>query len=292
MRRVARLRLLIGVAAITVIAGGVPASSQAEAPARSDISRTPNGRAIANEAKARFRGYGPDAADEALRVVRLEDGSIMVVPASYSASDIQVGKDGSVRMTTKSIAMSNDAESPLAVSAASWSQQGPTRCFARTTIKTPNGNNGGFMDTCYKLYKITGETSSWDYWNITGFATFDATRANTMGDYAWIHVDRDGGGTWYWEDWDPRSDRTANCADSNLGITALGVGLGFNNTLCETWILTKYAAAGTLKVQWNGDSTGTRDVALMSAIHVANGVSPIWGISWKSVLKCRPGFVC
>lgn len=292
MRRVARLRILVGVAAITVIAGGTPASIEAEARGRYDISRTPNGRAIAADAKARFHEYGSDVAAEALRVVRLEDGSVMVVPASYSASEIRLGKDGSVRMTTKAIPTSNEADSPLGIAAASWSQQGPTHCFARRTIKTPNGNNGGYMDTCYRLHKITGESSSWDYWNITGFATFDATRANTMGDYAWIHVDRDGGGTWYWEDWDPRSDRTANCADSNLGITALGVGLGFSNTLCETWILTKYAAAGTLKVQWNGDSTGTRDVGLMAAIHVANGVSPIWGISWNSVLKCRPGFVC
>ena len=292
MRRVARLRLLASVAAIAVIAGGVPVSTQAEAPVRSDISRTPNGRAIAADAKARFREYRPDGADEALRVVRLEDGSVMVVPASYGTGDIQLGRDGSVRLTTQAVSTSSDPAAPLAVTAASWSQQGPTHCFSRTTIKTPNGNNGGYMDTCYRLHKLTGETSSWDYWNITAFATFDATRANTIGDYAWIHVDRDGGGTWYWEDWDPRSDRTANCADSNLGVTVLGVGLGFNNTLCETWILTKYAAAGTLKVQWNGDSTGTRDVALMAAIHVANGVSPIWGISWNSALKCRPGFVC
>ena len=63
--------------------------------------------------------------------------------------------------------------------------------------------------------------------------------------------------------------------------------VSFGTTVCETWLLTKYAAPGELKVPWNGDSTGARDVALMSAIKVTPGASPIWGISWNSVLMPR-----
>ena len=95
-----------------------------------------------------------------------------------------------------------------------------------------------------------------------------------------------------WADWNPRGDISDNCGNRTLSISALGFGLGFGTTVCETWLLTKYAAAGTLKIQWNGDSTGAREVAEMAAIKNTPGITPIWGISWNSVLKCRPGFVC
>jgi hypothetical protein len=284
--------VLISVAAIMLSTAGMPAATQADAAVRSEISFTPHGRILAVEARARFRAYGRDVADEAVRVVRLEDGSVMVVPASYRASDIQLGKDGSVRVTTKGIATSSNARVPLAAAAVGWTQQGATRCYSRT-IKTPHGNNGGWMDTCYRLYKVTGESdSTYDYWNITAFATVDATRIYTTGDYAWIHVDKDGGPKFYWEDWDPRSDLSGNCGARSLSISALGFGLGFGTTVCESWLLTKYAAAGHLKVQWNGDSPGAREVALMSAIHLAQGGTPVWGISWNSVLKCYAQVAC
>jgi hypothetical protein len=226
-----------------------------------------------------------------VRVIRLEDRSTMVVPASYRLGDIQLAKDGSVRTTTEPLTASSGVE-PLAATAATWTQTS-SHCFSRTTIYTPHGNVGGWMDTCYRIYKLTGESDgTYDHWDITAYATVDATRAYTTGDYAWIHVDKDGGPTFYWEDWSPRSDLTSNCGTTALTISALGFGLGFGTTVCETWLLTKYAAAGELKVQWNGDSTGAREVALMSAIKLAQGGSPIWGISWNSVLKCYAQVAC
>jgi len=285
-----RRRALVALSTIVLWAVALPAATTAET-VRSDITNSAAGRAISSAAKERFRAYGPGFGDESTRVFRLEDGSAVVVPDGYDIDSIDLRRDGSIRLTTGADTTA-DRTSAVVAAAASWSLRS-NRCFARTTIKTPNGNSGGFMDTCYEIYKLSGETDTGsDYWNITTWATVDATRANTFGDYAWIHVDRDGGGTWQWADWSPRTDLNDNCGSRTLSISALGFGLGFGTTVCETWLLTKYAAAGTLKVQWNGDSTGAREVALMSAIKNTPGVTPIWGISWNSVLKCRPGFAC
>lgn len=287
MRRSQRGYQIAG-AALILAATTLSPAALAAAPSSVDITASAQGRSLASAAEARFAKYG---VTDALRVFQMSDGTQIVAPEGYPVSDFQLRSDGSARTTTRA-ADTSMADAAVSAAAASWSQQS-SHCFARTTIKTPHGNNGGFMDTCYRIYKLLSDgNSTYDYWNITAFATVDATRAYTTGDYAWIHVDRDGGTTFYWEDWSPRSDLNSNCGSTSLGISALGFGLSYGTTVCETWLLTKYAAAGELKVQWNGDSTGAREVALMSAIHVPQGGSPVWGISWNSVLKCYGQVAC
>jgi hypothetical protein len=293
MSRFARRRALITVLALALWVVAPPAANGGISP-RSEITQTTAGRSIAAAARDRFAQYGTEFAADALRVFRLQDGSALVAPASYAADDFQVGADGSVRTTTGGRASLSTVtrSTGVALAATSWVRIAQ-HCFARSDIRTPNGNIGGFMDTCYEIYKLSGDPdSSYDYWNITTWATVDATRAYTIGDYAWIHVDRDGGGTWHWVDWSPHGDLSDNCGSRSLSISALGFGLGYGTTVCETWSLTKYSAAGELKIQWNGDSTGAREVAEMSAIKNNPGITPIWGISWNSVLKCRPQIVC
>ena len=135
--------------------------------ARTSPRRPPD--KIAAESRERFRAYGPDFADTPTRVFRLEDGSAVVVPAGYKLNDIDLRRDGSIRLTTAEPATTSDAatDSDFAAAAASWSLKSHN-CFARTTIRTPNGNAGGFMDTCYEIHKLAGETdTTYDYWNIT-----------------------------------------------------------------------------------------------------------------------------
>ena len=40
-----------------------------------------------------------------------------------------------------------------------WTQMS-SNCFGGTTIKMPNGNSGGCIDTCYRIHKLVGETRS------------------------------------------------------------------------------------------------------------------------------------
>jgi len=177
----------------------------------------------------------------------------------------------------------------VALAAPYWDQRG-SNCFARWFAT----GSTGWMDTCYRINKlIESSDSTYDHWEITGYGTADTTKSGYTGDYAWIHVDRDGGPAFNWEDWSPRADLKGNCGNVSLSVSALGFGLGYGTTVCESWLLTKYAAGGEIKVQWDGDSAGAREVALMSGIKVTNGASsPVWGISWYLKTKCTSPFGC
>jgi hypothetical protein len=246
---------------------------------------------VAAEAKTRRETYG--LPDEPLRVVRYQiAGVVVIMPATHRPTDVQVNKDGVVRVTNDAVAAT--ASEATTAAAPYWQQMGATSCY-HTIALTPVGKEGGFMDTCFRLHKVINDADSyWDYWDISSWATVDATAYQALGDYAWIHVDRDGGPTFYWEDWQPRTDREGNCTDVTFSVSAAGVGLPLPGiSICETWSLTKYAAGGELKVQWNGNSAGAREVALMSAIHIRQGQgSPIWGVSWYSKIICYQGLPC
>lgn len=280
--------------ATALLAAATPAPSLADGPDRLDITATRYGQRVAAEARARFRANG--AQDAPIRVVRYRNSGIVVaMPASHRPADVEVSEDGAVRVASDALARAvRPTTDVTALAAPYWQQVGTTRCY-HTIAKTPMGKDGGFMDTCFRLHKVINDADSyWDYWDISAWATVDATAVHAIGDYAWIHVDRDGGPTFHWEDWNPRTDRSGNCNDISLSVSAAGVGLPLPGiTVCETWTLTKYAAAGELKNQWNGNSQGAREVALMSAIHVRQGAgTPVWGVSWYSKILCYSGTNC
>lgn len=255
-------------------------------PTSDDITSTSSGRDSAAAAAQRFSGRGFKTDANSLRVVRTADGSEIVGPSTYTAAALArlaAGESISVQASGES------ASGTFAAAAAPyWNLRG-SNCFARLYRYggTPQ-QRLGWMDTCYHIHKLTGETDgSWDYWDIHGFATFDATNSASYTDSAWIHVDRDGGPTFNWFDWSPRSDTSGNCRNVTLSVSAFGAGLSFGHDACEVWNLTKYTAAGELKEEWDGFTQGAREIALMSSIKVANGASsPIWGISWNAVILC------
>ena len=298
MTRNLHRRLILGTAAV-MVAAALPVGIVAGRPGDVDITATAHGRSVAAQAREQFREQG--APDVPLRVVSYRNGLVTIaMPASNRPSDVKVSSDGTVRVTTEGLVAgatqsTQFASTSLAAAAAPyWQQQGASSCY-HTIVKTPVGKNGGFMDLCFRLHKLINDADSyWDYWDISSWATVDATATYAMGDYAWIHVDRDGGPTFYWEDWNPRADKTGDCSDISLSVSAKGIGLSLPGiSVCETWSLTKYTAGGTLKNQWNGNSAGAREVALMSAIHVRQGQgSPIWGVSWFSKIICYQGLPC
>ena len=198
-----------------------------------------------------------------------------------------------VAVTVLVLALSGASVPSVAAAGPYWQQTG-SHCFARWYAKNGAGQNTGWMDTCYRLHKLMSDgDSTYDHYTITAYATVDATREHWQGDYAWIHVNRSSGPTFLWEDWDPRTDKSGSCGNVTLSISGGGVGLSYGTSICETWSVTKGAAGGDLKVQWNGNSAGAREVALMSAIKVPNGASaPVWGISWYYKTFCGVSRYC
>ncbi|MFL5642746.1 MAG: hypothetical protein ACJ77V_07055 [Chloroflexota bacterium] len=283
MQRIVR-KLGTVIAAIAMSFALVPGVTAAPR-SSGDITATTNGRESARAAADRFSGRGFRTDASSLRVVVAADGSEIVGPSTYSAADL-ANLAGGGSISVKALAGSGTTE--LAAAAPYWNLRG-SNCFARYYKYGGNPQQRlGWMDTCYHIHKLTGETDgAWDYWDIHGFATVDATNSASYTDSAWIHVDRDGGPTFYWYDWSPRSDTSGNCRSVTLSVSAYGAGLSFGHDACEVWNLTKYAAAGELKEEWDGFTKGAREVALMSSIKVANGASsPIWGISWNAVMVC------
>ena len=296
MKRTSRLRLGV----VLVVAGlaiSSSAGSVAAKPNRTDITGTSAGKAEAADAAAAFKALGADGSAK-LRVVRLENGGTVVVPAEFGVDDITLNADGSIELSTAKVvaqpaSTAGEAGTSEAAAAAApyWLGQGPASCY-RLNPLTPSGNDGGNMDWCWRRYKLIGETDSRDYWNIHVYATVDAVGSYRIGDWAWMHVDRDGGGTWAWEDWNPRGDVSGNCSARTLGISALGIGFTADTTVCETWSLTKYAAPGELKVQWDGNSAGARELDMLSTINVTSGASPAWGVSVSMKVICYQGTLC
>jgi hypothetical protein len=150
------------------------------------------------------------------------------------------------------------------------------------------------MYTCYKIHKVINDAdSAWDYYDIHAYATADATAPKAILDDAAILVERCCGPTLYWFDWSPGGDLSGNCGTQSLGVSYGGVGLNYGHTVCETWLLTRYAAPGKLKVTWDGFTQGSRQVALMAAVKVANGASmPVWYVSWNANVRCFYGQIC
>jgi hypothetical protein len=250
-----------------------------------DITTTERGATLAGEAAERYTRYGVATNRSSLRVVRLADRSEVIGPSSYSAADLAaLGTDGAIAIR----ASDSGIETISATAAPYWSLKF-SDCFTRTYYYGGQPTEQlGWMDTCYHMHKVVNDgDGTWDYWDLHGFATVDATHKYAYTDDAYVHVYRCCGPTMYWFDWQPRGDRSGNCGTQTLSISYAGAGLSFGHSVCEWWLLTKYAAAGAIKVTWDGFTQGAREVALMSAVKVANGSSnPTWYVSWNATMYC------
>lgn len=281
MRSIRRHVALACLAGLTVSAAPMAAASSGV----TDISATSGGVAAAQAAADRFDRYGVPTEPRALRVVILADGSMMIRPSTYMADKLAaLGSGGAITVQSGASVVT---PGQTVAAAPYWGLQA-SQCFSRTYVYGGDPSQYlGWMDACYHMHKVINDgDGSWDYFSIHAFATVDAVNSAAYTDDATVHVYRNSGPTFYWFDWSPRGDISGNCGIQSFGVSYGGVGLSYGHTVCEWWRLTKGAAGGNLKVMWDGWTQGAREVALMSAIKVANGGWPVWTISWGTTMRC------
>jgi hypothetical protein len=275
-----------GLAAASVLLIATVGSAAAESDPN-DITATAKGQEIATEAAARWAHAGIRTDTSAIVVVEEPDGTLTVMPRDMGPALIWNNDHGlGARVVVTGDASEREgrltAEAGPLTALSPEAQPYASNCFARVSV------TGGWMDTCYRLWKLYYETSSFDYWAIQAWASMDSD-SPFLTDYAWIHVDIDAGPTPSWEDWDPGASWNSACHTQALGITLLGVGISGNFMACEGYTLTKYSAPGSLKLQYQGNSGATRELELMSAIKESGTGGPTWGISWN-VKTCAPSY--
>jgi hypothetical protein len=142
----------------------------------------------------------------------------------------------------------------------------------------------GEFHTCWHIYKLINETDNTkDYYAFRHFGTAGPTTSGAHLTDAWLDSRKHSNGpSMAWLDWNPGADVTSGCSSVTVSVSALGIGLSTPAfTRCETWDITKGAAGGSFKNDWNGSVQADRQVAYQTAISVAQGASPIWGLAFS-----------
>ncbi len=295
-------RALIALVMVVVVTGTVSA-----APRTGEITDDDDGRAIAAAAAERFSDYGvaTDASD--LTVTRYGDGSIVVAPkgteiltasrdpqtgfvgASVLTPDFSAGATGSTapRGIRAAPAAERDGEASPTTTAPYWSWWA-SQCFARLDSVY------GWMDTCYHMLKLINDGSyTYDWFDLHMFSTFVSKYPYALRD-AYVESGPSGSITQYWHDWSPRSDTSRSCSTVTLSVSAAGASLGFSHEQCETWDITKYAAAGRFRNTWLKGyfypSPGTeREVAFQIVSKVGQNKVVQWWLGWGFYVDRIPG---
>lgn len=258
--------------AVAVFALAVPSAVAAEEFRVRDVSATPEGRAIATIASARFASLGAQPAE--LRVWRDSSG-YFVAPAEAL---LDVTDEGVLRpmtaaapnVATASLSPASGTSEVEALAAAGPWQLKAAQCFARIWA----GVDKVWMDHCYQLLKLANDgNGSADYFTLQHYATMHPNWPWKIG-HGTIEAEAFTPQTWM--DWSPRGDRTGACQSYTLSITVSGVGLSFPTERCETWDMTKWNPAVKYKLTYTGGSNADRELAFEIAVQVAQGAWPQW----------------
>lgn len=142
--------------------------------------------------------------------------------------------------------------------------------------------DGVYMDSCYKEYLLLNEPdSSRNYYALEYYGTAgpdpSASPPRSLRQAGLAIESQDSRALWH--DWDPRSDTTGGCSNYTIGVSAFGASVSSTHTRCETWDITKPAAATApfWNMYENFDWPGTladREVALWEAVTVPQGNTP------------------
>ncbi|MGH8010770.1 MAG: hypothetical protein ACREQ3_27595, partial [Candidatus Binatia bacterium] len=94
-------------------------------------------------------------------------------------------------------------------------------CFAREQ------NNTGWLDECYKVHKLSGDSSSVnDYFQLEHYATATSDGPWTLTNITLESTQSGSSSPMSWMDWSPRSDQdVGNCQSIEIGISVEGAGL-------------------------------------------------------------------
>jgi len=279
--------LAVGIVLAPVLAAATVEPSP-ERPARPvEVTDTARGRAFAAEAAERAVAAGTSIAADDFAI--WEVGGRLVAGPPGAVPDIQPvrgpnGADGERVSVAEPIV---DGTRPaveqqaVAVEAAGWHLVGSS-CWIEE-----RRDGDAWIDVCYHKHRATSDGSSrYDYYALKLFATagLDGCCWYELGDQ-WIEAARNGGDPQRWHDWSPRSDASVgSCTSVNLSVRVNGYGLSAPFTQCETWDITKYAAAGRFRNRWKEgfcmQVRGEREVAFNIASRVAQGSVPYWKFTW------------
>lgn len=250
-----------------------------------DVTRTSVGSQMAQQAMQRWQSYGWNFDAKGLKVYELNPGDYLIAPESAKIEFVQIQQsDGSIKVDARIVTaspsiLSTEAQgvsqgvSPM--QAEYWSLVA-SQCFERID------NGYGWMDHCYEMNKLIGETDSQkDYYQLHHHATAKSKSVWTLTD-AYLSCQRNGGSTQEWLEWSPGSDvPRPSCGTVGIGVSAFGIGISANYTACPTmWDITKYAEAGRFQNKWVGSAwRSEREVAYMICVKVPQGGWPVWNLT-------------
>lgn len=151
------------------------------------------------------------------------------------------------------------------------------QCFSRFE------NTSGWMDHCYQMNKLIGETDSQkDYFQIHRYATAKSKSIWTLKEAKISCQKSASSSTMEWFDWSPRSDvPSSQCSTVGVSVSAFGLGISASHTVCPTmWDINKSAEARKFSNKWVGSAwRSEREVAYMVCVKVPQGGWPVWNLN-------------
>ncbi len=246
-----------------------------------DITDTSVGTQLAQEAVERWENNGWDYDCKELKVYEINPGDYIVAPAStkielkFFKQPYESAKlEPSIVTAAPSDSLSG-AEGISPMEAQYWNLVA-SQCFARIEGVM------GWIDHCYKLHKLVGETDSQkDYYTLTHYATAKSKVPFALTGALLTCAKYTSSSPMEWVDWNPRADQSVGqCSSITIGISYIAV-LTHTSTICSSgWDITKYAEAGKFANKWYGTAWWSeREVAYMVCVKVPQGGWPIWALT-------------
>jgi hypothetical protein len=266
--------------ALPAFAAGMPPVGPAE------ITNTPTGQRLAKQTAER-QSSRLHAQTANLRVWRLGPDDYLIGtewPRQFK-SEMLTDASG---MTT--ISMSYDVGGRPSASnsritdggsvQAAWSYISGA-CFTRLQ------NAYGWLDSCYQVHKLTGESDQRDFYKLEQYGSEGAKILGKIYAGSLGAVKASSSSAMSWIDWNPRATLTGHCQTVPLSVSALGVSYSASGLMCERWNMYKYEDAGHYRQEWScGCAPGfgqpypnVREIDYLQVVSVLNGRSPIWTLS-------------
>lgn len=292
-------RLLATTALVSALSLALPALATARPPigAPSDITSTSKGHDLAAEVAARHEALGVKVRAADLRVWRLGPGDYLVgrtLPRNLTtathttadgATEYSMTFDTELAEASANVANLTTEAGTLAATW-TWQSQG---CFTRLQ------NASGYLDSCYALHKLTGESDPKDYYKLEQYGTVAAKQGGKIYDGSLSAVKASSSSAMSWIDWSPRGTLSGSCQGVPLSVSALGVSFSASGVMCERWNIYKGSAAGQFKEEWSCGCIvpfgqpypNAREIDYLQAVSVANGGHAVWTLS--ATFRAFPG---
>jgi len=281
-------RLLAAVVLVSGLSLVLPALATARPPSGSpaEITQTATGRRLATDVAGRHARLGvPVRADE-LRVWRLGPGDYLIgtsMPRNLRTSAVATA-DGAIELSmafdTEPLRSQSISSTTSAGTQAAWRwvSQG---CFSRIQ------NVFGYIDSCYAVHRLTGESDPRDFYKLEQYGTVGAKLLGKIYDGSLSAAKSAASAAMSWIDWSPRGSLSGSCVTVPLSVSALGIGFSASGVMCERWNIYKAAAAGQFREEWSCGCIvpfgqpypNAREIDYLQAISVGGGKLAQWTLS-------------